>query len=475
MVKEHLCRPCSSQGDRLDQRWIDMLTDSNVSLFPLAAGVRPHPHERDRQDSLASYAVLDSGPEAAYDAITALAARLCDAPMAAVSLIDAHRQWFKSIHGLNATETPREISFCSDVVAGGIMMSVPDATVDERYRTNPLVTGAPLVRSYLGVPLVGRDGLPLGALCVLDQRSRDFTADQVGVLSTLAEQIVFLLEQRRRDYADGLFDEDVLAEARNPLQLRAALEAGDLVPHFQPLVDIRTGWVHHLEALLRWEHPTRGTLSPACFLPSIEASALVVPVGRAILDQALHQLAALRKQRIFLPGGIAVNVASGQLSRPGLARDVVSALHRHQMPADQLTLEITEATALSNPAMALAELEALAAMGVHIVVDDFGVGWSNLSRVLELPVDGLKIDRSIAALVVADVRAAAMVRNTVTLAGELGLQVTAEGVETTAVRDHLANAGVQWAQGWLYSPAVPGKDLGPLLRRLDGNQIKSAG
>jgi GAF domain-containing protein len=287
--------------------------------FALAAGVRPHLHELDRQDSLASYAVLDTLPEVAYDALTALAARLCDAPIAAVTLVDAERQWFKSVHGHRITEIPREFSFCSDVVAGGVVVAVPDAAAAERYRDNPYVLGGPEFRSYLGVPLVGRDGLPLGALCVLDRRARHFTVEQVGVLTTLAEQVVFLLEQRRRDQADGLFDESVLAEARDPLRLRTALQAGELVPHYQPLVGIRTGRINQLEALLRWQHPQRGTLSPAAFLPAVEASALVVPVGRAVLDAALHQLAALREQGIRLPGGMAVNVASGQLARPGLA------------------------------------------------------------------------------------------------------------------------------------------------------------
>lgn len=447
-----------------------MPEDPAMPSFALAPGVRPHPHELDRQDSLASYAVLDTPPEVAYDALTELAARLCEAPISAVTLIDAERQWFKSIYGHALTESPREFSFCSDVVASGSVMEVSDATVVERYCNNPLVVGGPQFRSYLGVPLVGRDGLPLGALCVFDQRARHFTAEQVGVLTTLAEQVVFLLEQRRRDQADGLFDECVLAEARNPLKLRNALQGCELVPHFQPLIDIHTGRVHQLEALLRWEHPELGTLSPAAFLPAIEASALVVPVGRAVLDAALHQLADLRKKRICPPGGMAVNVASGQLARPGLARDVLVALERHQLPADQLTVEITEATALGNPTVARAELEALTAMGVHVVIDDFGVGWSNLSRILELPVDGLKIDRSIAAPVLRDPRAAAMVRSTVMLAGGLGLDVTAEGIETGAVRDHLKDAGVQWAQGWLYSPAVPANNLAPLLRRLSSKK-----
>jgi EAL domain-containing protein (putative c-di-GMP-specific phosphodiesterase class I) len=429
--------------------------------------VRLHPAEEDRLDSLDSYGVLDTPPETTYDALTALAARLCGTPIAAVTLVDGERQWFKSRHGLDLRATHREMSFCSDVVASGQVLAVPDALDSDRYRDNPLVSGEPGVRSYLGVPLVGRDGLPLGALCVIDRRSRSFTPDQVDALSTLAGQVVHLLEQRRRDLVDGLLSVQVLAEARDPLRLRAALLAGELTPHYQPLVDIRTGRPHQVEALLRWEHPELGTLPPAAFLPTIEASALVVPVGRAVLEAALGQLAALTAGGVDLPGGVAVNVASGQLARPGLARDVLAALDRHGVRGSQLTLEITESTALLDADLAGAELDAVVAMGVHVAIDDFGVGWSNLSRVLQLPVDSLKIDRSIGAGVVDDPRAAAMVRFTVQLAGELGLDVTAEGIETPVVRDRLAAAGVRWAQGWLYGPAVPAGRLRGALAGLD--------
>ena len=431
-----------------------------------AQGVWPHPAEHDRLDSLISYGVLDTRRETTYDALTALAARLCSAPFAAVTLVDDDRQWFKSTVGFDLDESPRSTSFCSDVVAAGQVLSVPDTTASDRYRGKSFVTGGPGIRSYLGVPLVGRDGLPLGTICVFDRRARAFSTDQVGVLATLAEQVVFLFEQRRRDLLDGLLAEHVLVEARDPVRLRAALLAGEITPHYQPLVDINHGRVHQVEALLRWEHPELGTLGPHTFLPAIEATALVVPVGRSVLNSALGQLAQLRSQGIDLPGGVAVNVASGQLARPGLARDVLEALSRHDVLGTQLTLEITEATALDDIALARDELDVLVAMGVHVVIDDFGVGWSNLTRVLQLPVEGLKIDRGIAAHVLDDPRTAAMVASTVELARTLGLDVTAEGIEDADVRDHLAAIGVRWAQGWLYSSAVPGSALAGRLAEL---------
>ena len=425
--------------------------------------VRLHPQELDRLDSLVSYGVLDTPHDSNYDAITTLAADVCQTPIAAVTLVDDSRQWFKSTHGFAIRETPREVSFCSDVVAAGTSLAIRDATTHPRYELNPFVTGAPHIKAYLGVPLVGRDGLPLGTLCVLDPFARDFTETQVQLLTALAGQVVALLEQNRRDHTDGLLHSSVVADARNPRRLRRALDDGELVPYYQPVVDLRTGGAYQLEALLRWAHPEHGTLLPMSFLPAIEANALVVPVGRAVLDAALAQLASLRDIGVQLPGGMAINVASGQLARPGLARDVLVALERHQLPGDQLTLEITEATAIPEPKVASHELTALREIGVHVTMDDYGVGWSNLTRVLQLPVDGLKIDRALAGSVLVDPAAAAMVASTISLADALDLRVIAEGIEQTDVRDHLIALGCRHGQGWLYSPAVESVALSQLL------------
>lgn len=436
------------------------------------SSMQMHRFELDRLDSLASYAVLDSAPESSFDALTALAARVCHTPTAAVNLLDATRTWPKSSYGAPAVATPRRQAFCSDVVAAGAILVVPDAATDPRYCDNPHVV-AGHVRAYAGVPLAGRDGLPLGALCVADRRPRRFNSFQIESLIGLASQVVVLLEQRRRDHDTGLFHDALVAEARNAQRLRAALDAGQLLPHYQPLVDLRSGRTVVLEALLRWEHPELGTLPPAAFLPAVEAGSLIVPVGRAVLEAALSTLADLDRSGLAPAGGMAVNVASGQLARPGLAVDVLAALARHDVAPARLHLEITETTALPDPALAYAELSRLTDVGVHVVIDDFGVGWSNLSRVLELPVDALKLDRSIAGAVLCDPRAAAMVEATVALATGLGLQVTAEGIESEAVRRRLTAAGCQWGQGWLFSAAVPRVALPHLLRNRTGHRNRS--
>ena len=433
--------------------------------------MRLHRAEHDRLDSLASYDIVAAGPEPGLDAVTALLAELCDVPLAAVTVLDADQQWFTSVHGAHLVTLPRAGSFCAEVVADGQALVVPDTLSDPRWGGLPSVVGMG-IRAYAGVPLVGRDGLPLGTLCVFDLRPRDFTDRQLSALTDLARMAMLVLEQRRRDGTDGLRAAGVLDEARDPLRLRQALDTGELVPWFQPLVDVCSGRPHGVEALLRWQHPDLGTLPPSAFLAAVEAGALVVPVGRAVLDGSLAQYAALRHQGIALPGGVAVNVASGQLARPGLAADVLAALARHGVPGPALAVEITEATSLPDTDLARAELDQLVLAGVRVVIDDYGLGWSNLSRVLELPATTLKLDRSIAGAVDSDPSAVLMVRSTAALATSLGMDVVAEGVETTAQRQLLADAGCSWAQGWLFSAAVPGQALPQALARLDEQAVQ---
>lgn len=426
---------------------------------------RTHPNEKDRLDSLYSYGVMDTAPESAFDSLTRLAARVCRTPLAGISLVDRERQWFKSFVGGPPVNVGREYSLNAEVVATGKMLVVPDTHAHPRYASTPQVTSSPRIRGYAGAPLMGRAGLPVGALCVADPRPRRFTSAQLEMLTDLAAQVVTVLEERRRDQVAGMLEVGVADDARDPIRLRRAVEQGELVPYFQPIVDVTTGATHGLEALIRWEHPELGTLLPAAFLPAVESSALVVPVGRAVLDAALGALRQLHLQKLVVPGGVAVNVASGQLSRPGLAKDVFAALDRHRLAPADLALEITETTSFRNPSLALAELTELADAGVRLVLDDFGVGWSNMSRLVQLPVAALKLDRSLVSRVTSDDKASFVVAATVAAALELGLVVIAEGIEHEAIRRSIAATGCRWAQGWLFSPAVPAQTLPRLLRR----------
>ncbi len=414
-----------------------------------------HRHEQERLDSLRSYDILDTAPEPGYEATVKLAAQLCKAPIALISLIDERRQWFKAAYGTELKETPREISFCSDAVAGEHVLVVKDARLEPRYMANPLVTADGGLVAYAGVPLIGRDGLPLGTLCVLDRRPRRFTPDQIEALRTLAGDVVAHLELRRVDRAAGRPLTPVFTEATDPARLRRALEYGELRPQYQPIVDLRTGRTRGFEALLRWYHPVHGMLPPAVFLPAIESGRLILPVGDSVIEQSVAMLGRLVGQ---VPWAreleIAVNVSGAQLQQPGLAGRVFAALDRHGVSPDRFTVEVTETVSFTEGNVARVELAALRDAGVGVALDDYGVGWSALGRLLDLPLTDLKLDRSLVSGLPGDRRSRAIARSTLDLASDMGLDVICEGVETAEQRAMLVSMGAELGQGWLFGRAL---------------------
>ncbi len=190
-------------------------------------------HESARLESLRQYDILDTLPEQVYDDITLLASVVCDTPIALVSLVDAERQWFKSSHGLDALETAREFSFCAHaILEPEHVFVVPDARIDQRFSSNPLVTGAPHIQFYAGAPLMTPQGYPLGTICVIDQAARpSLSRRQLEAMHALSRQVMTQLEFHRQSLTDGLtkvrnrraFDEIL------PLELERARRAGQPV------------------------------------------------------------------------------------------------------------------------------------------------------------------------------------------------------------------------------------------------------
>jgi GAF domain-containing protein len=155
-------------------------------------------HEKKRLKVLWQYEVLDTVPEALFDDLTELAARICEAPIALISLVDEKRQWFKSKVGTSVTETSRDISFCAHAIKQSDLFVVPDASKDQRFANNPLVTSDPKIRFYAGAPLITPDGYALGTLCIIDKVPRELRPDQKQALTILARHVVSQLELRRR-------------------------------------------------------------------------------------------------------------------------------------------------------------------------------------------------------------------------------------------------------------------------------------
>lgn len=407
--------------------------------------------ETDRLESLGTY---DLEADLGLQGLTDLAAAACDAPRAYVLVADKDVLRFVACTGLALAELPREGSFSGTVVDEQAPLVVPDARADLRFARLPVVTGSEQVRAYAGIPLTGRDGLPLGVLCVHDVVPRDFTPVQLDRLRTLADCVVTVLELRRLDRLAGV-NGDLAAQGR---RLRRALEQNELVTWFQPIVALETGHPEGLEALVRWEHPQRGLVAPLEFLPAVEHSGLSLAVGRYVLHAALRTLADLR-----LPGKVSVNISPLLLARPGLAASVLADLEAHRIDPSCLSVEVTEQGLSAD--IARQELTLLREAGVRVSLDDFGTGRSSLSDLVDLPLTSIKIHGWLVERL-ADERVVAVVRSTVALAKELGLTVVAEGVETDAQRQALIALGCRSGQGHLFSPAVPAADLPAVLARL---------
>src|SRR5260221_3207442 len=158
----------------------------------------PHPRESERLAALQAYQILDTLPEQQFDDIVTLAAAICETPIALLTLIDEERQWFKARKGLAVPETPREIAFCAHAILTDDVFEVQDATGDERFAGNPLVTGEPHIRFYAGAPMITDAGLPIGTVCVIDREPRQLSAHQKTALQALARHVVALLELRNR-------------------------------------------------------------------------------------------------------------------------------------------------------------------------------------------------------------------------------------------------------------------------------------
>ena len=245
--------------------------------------------------------------------------------------------------------------------------------------------------------------------------------------------------------------------------LTAALAAGDVGVHFQPIVEMSSGTFVGVEALARWNHPERGPVPPDEFIPVAEEHGLIGDLGEQVLRASCSQLATLHAatgRRLRL----GVNVSGLQLCDPGFPERVSAVLAETGWPAGELVLEVTESLLEADSAPAVATLHALRALGIRLALDDFGTGYSSLSRLDTLPVDILKVDSSFVATITSSTRRAQMLRSIVGLAGALGLDVVAEGVETVEQDALLRSVGCTFAQGWLHGRPVPLAELLGTLR-----------
>jgi diguanylate cyclase (GGDEF)-like protein len=291
---------------------------------------------------------------------------------------------------------------------------------------------------------------------------------------------------RAKDEGKGrhvVFEPSMYAALLERLELASdlgnALQRGELHVLYQPIVELDSGNLTGVEALVRWQHPTQDMSSPATFIPLAEETGLIVPIGRWVLGEACRQ-----GRRWQLAGGrpltVSVNVSARQLVDPGFARDVAAALAESEFPADRLILEITESTLMADSPAAVERMYELKALGVRLAIDDFGTGYCSLSYLQRFPLDIMKIDKAFIAQMATNGNDAALASTIVALAATLKLFTVAEGVEDADQRQQLLALGCDHGQGFLFAEPVAASAIADLVlngaaRPMGRTRLEAAG
>jgi diguanylate cyclase (GGDEF)-like protein len=309
--------------------------------------------------------------------------------------------------------------------------------------------------------MVGQIGGSIGVASFPEQ------ADTRVELLRYADRAMYRAKRRGSGAEVYVAEDDESSRERLTLagELRGAIADDQLVLHYQPKADLATATVRGVEALVRWEHPQRGLLYPAAFIDLAEQHGLMRRLTLHVLELAMYQQREWRHAGINLP--VAVNLSPANLLDMRFPADVAALLSAWQVPPGALQLEVTENTVMLDPPRALDTIARLSELGITFALDDFGTGYSSLAQLKRLPVTELKIDRSFVLEMTTNGEDAAIVRSTVDLARNLGLEVVAEGVETQAHWEQLAAFGCHTAQGYHLSRPLPADELTDWVRRRD--------
>jgi EAL domain-containing protein (putative c-di-GMP-specific phosphodiesterase class I) len=270
-----------------------------------------------------------------------------------------------------------------------------------------------------------------------------------------------------------VFEASMHANALGRLELetalRHALARHEMRVHFQPIVQLHGGALTEIEALVRWQHPTRGLISPAEFIPIAEESGLIIQLGQWVLEAACRAGASWQREFGFEPPlQVSVNLSPRQFEHTGLVADVERALKLSGLAATSLKLEVTEGVIMRDTDASILTLRHLKSLGIRIAIDDFGTGYSSLSYLKRLPLDVLKIDRTFVQGIGANAEDNAIVQAIISMGKSLGLAVTAEGIETEEQAALLRSWSCERGQGYLFSRPLDAEQCSELLRQSQG-------
>lgn len=303
------------------------------------------------------------------------------------------------------------------------------------------------VTASIGISTYPTENVDCVDMLQLASSARDYTKTHGGNAFQFSSRQINIKYQQR-----------ISLEAR----LRRALDRDEFVLHYQPKLNVATNTIAGVEALLRWQIPNRGLVSPDQFIPLAEETGLIIPIGEWVLSRACQQLTAL-KAAGRAPIDMAVNLSPVQFQSPDLLATFRKTIDRSRIDPQRLILEVTEGVLLEDVDSKIDMLNRLKALGVRLAIDDFGTGYSSLSYLLKLPLDELKIDRSFVMNLFEDSKSRALVSSLIHLAHSLDLHTVAEGVETEKQLGFLQSEGCDQYQGYWFSPAVPSDKLLKML------------
>jgi two-component system CheB/CheR fusion protein len=367
--------------------------------------------------------------------------------------------------------TPTTIDTCVDA-AGTPCERLPEDVVFARFAGDEFVAILPGVTDRRQLAAIG-EAIVEALRAPFTVRGTDVTIGaSVGIaitpedttsaaeLLTFADLAMYSSKQAGKSrcmFFDKRIRETIVERARIEADLRLALERDELVLHFQPKLDARTLELRGVEALVRWNHPTRGLVYPGAFIDVAESSGLMARLGARVMRLAVMQCRAWLDAGITRP--VAVNVSPSQFTDRDFVDDVLAILAEYRVPPALLSVEVTESMAMTDFEATAARLARLRAAGIQVSIDDFGIGFSNLSQLARLPLDALKIDRSLVIESSASEKAVTIVRAIVGMARALGYQTIAEGIETPEQLERLRELGCDVAQGYLFGKPMPAERL----------------
>lgn len=429
--------------------------------------------ENARLQALYEYNVLDTPPEPAFDTITRITAQYFRAESAVIGFADETRVWVKSHHGEASRELPRNISMFEAVRARGGIVVVPDVLALPAQEARRLPCHLHNFRFAASAPIRSDTGFLLGVLSVFRcEPGAPLTPAEVRNLEGMADMVAAQLELRRLRgslHNRSRSQRDSKSERQKSwprsADLRRALERREFVLYYQPEVELATRRIVGLEALIRWRHPERGLVAPMDFIPNAEESGMILPIGDWGLAEACRQIQVWTSEDPRHSSlRVAVNLSARQFEREGLADHVDSLLQQSGASSRQLGLEMTESSLIPNMNIAIEVLSGLRKLGVSLSMDDFGTGYSSLSNLHSFPFDVLKIDRSFVGRMGEGDQPLQIVRTIIELARVLGMDVVAEGIETTDQYQLLRQMGCRYGQGFLFAKPLPADDVSRLLR-----------